>query len=182
MEEKQVTVGNTTYELPRPFVVLATQNPLELGQATNPLTRAQLDRFAASIDIEDLEVHEMDAIDALLESGHKTEPVVDLKDITQAKEAILNVTVPQEEKQRASRIVVALRELGIVDRSESVLGGYRPKMHIVNLAKGVALLDRRQTVKSEDIDAVTPYVLRHRTVLTDRETDKGTPNKVVFRY
>ncbi len=180
MQEGEVTVGTDTYDLPEPFIVLATQNPQELGQGTYPLTKANQDRFGISLKLEDMEQ------DALVDVKHKNKAqrqnrnsgpkqVIDLAQLPDVADFIIDKVTDDDlaVQARAAGILAAMRQLEIVDQSESVLGGYRPFDQMLMFAKTAAAKENLLTVEPRHVDKVAAYVLRHRTALTMKATDRG---------
>ncbi len=180
MQERQVTVNGTTYQLPKPFVVLATKNPNEIGQGTYPLTLANLDRFAVGIGLNALNDQERIAIRSLVKTGHATEQVVDAEQMHRAKTAIDQMPETTEMYNRVNRIITAMREIDKVDLGASVLGGERPFGHIIDIAKTQAMLENMQMVDDRHIDVAAEFVLPHRMQVTYEAEEQGiTPRQLV---
>ena len=176
MEERQVTVDGTTYELDLPFIVIATQNPIEM-EGTYPLPEAQRDRFMARLsmgypspdaELEMLETHgSYSPLDDL-------EPVSDAREITKLIEVVRTVHVAADVKRYAINIVTATRDSG-----ELRLGGSpRATLHLVRAARAAAALDERDFVLPDDIATLAVPVLAHRllptaeTQISRRSTDQ----------
>jgi MoxR-like ATPase len=172
MQEGQVTVGGQTRQLPNPFIVLATQNPNELGQGVNPLTKANRDRFAIGIAMPEHNAKNMLSVDRLDEKGHKPRTVIELNDILVLREAVSNVAMQSEHKEAIANLIVAAREHHYVDSEETVLGGSRPFLNIRNLARFMALNDGRRVAGLSDILAAAPYVLPHRIEVSNEASDQ----------
>lgn len=180
MQERQVTVGGRTYNLPRPFVVLATQNPDELGQGTNAVVQAGLDRFAMGIKLKALGASDRISIRNLNQNNYVTDQVIDIHGILGVKAAVEHMPDTPEMLGRTNRIIEALRALDKVDLRTSVLGGERPFSYIIDLAKTQAMLNGDRIVGDEHINTAAIYVLPHRTQVTYEAEDQGiTPHELV---
>ncbi len=173
MQEKQMTIGNTTLELPKPFNVFATQNPDEIGEGTNPLTKANLDRFAIGISLKALTAQDRISIRALTLRGYVPEQVTDANAILHAKAVVETIPDTNEMYDRANRIIDYTRGIGKIELTQSVLGGERPFSHILDIAKTQALLDGRVMVRDRDIDLAAKFVLPHRIQVTHDAEDNG---------
>ncbi len=173
MEEGQTTVGGRTYELPQPFTVLATQNPHEIGQGVNPLSKAILDRFAIGVAMPEHSARDMLSVDNLDVIGHIASSVIVPGDVLVLRQAVRTVVMQSEHKQTIADLVVATREHPLIDSEEAVLGGSRPFLHIRDLARFMALNDGRQVSNLADIRAAAPYVLQHRIEVNNEAADNG---------
>lgn len=179
MQEKQVTISGETEsrELPSPFVVLATQNPSENSQGTNPLTVAQLDRFNVGIHMRDLT--ENDHLEIAKIEDYRPSQVIDIADVPKMTKAIESIHVGKNAELRAIRLATDLRELGIVDGSKSALSGRRAAKQIVRYAQALALQNDDRTKEGERIvsldriDQVAPFVLGHRTHISYEGREQG---------
>lgn len=178
MQEQQVTVGNDTFLLDRPFFVLATQNPIEM-EGTYPLPEAQLDRFLLKIlvDYPSYE-EEMEIINRYTKSevpkisrGLDKDTLLDLQKLTRL------VPISEELKQRALSIVSMTRK----DKEHIEYGASpRASIGLILAAKARALIEGRNFVSKEDIDYMAYPVLRHRLILTFEAERKGmTPDQAV---
>ncbi len=178
MQEKQVTVGNKTYPLDKPFFILATQNPIEM-EGTYPLPEAQLDRFLLKIlmdyptfedENEIVNRYTKNVIPAVRSVVSKTE-VLELQKLTR------DVPIAEDIKIRAIKIVGATRA-----KSDNIEYGASPRasIGIILAAKARALMRGRNFVSKEDIDAMAYPVLRHRVILTFEAERKGmTTDQVI---
>lgn len=171
MQETTVTVGNTTYDLPKPFIVLATQNPIEM-EGTYPLPEAQMDRFMFKVLVEFPSMEELSAImDLTVEDNkEKIEKVIDGKDILEFRECIKKVPVAKFVKEYALKLVVATHNEidGAPEIAKKYLkygAGPRAAQSILKAAKANALLEGRYNVSFDDIDYVALPCLRHRLSL-----------------
>jgi MoxR-like ATPase len=178
MQEKQVTVGNKTYPLDKPFFILATQNPIEM-EGTYPLPEAQLDRFLLKIfmdypNFEDeneiVNRYTKNIIPAVRSVVSKAE-VLELQKLTR------DVPIAEDIKIRAIKIVEATRA-----KNANIEYGASPRasIGIILAAKARALMKGRNYVSKEDIDAMAYPVLRHRVILTFESERKGmTTDQVI---
>lgn len=172
MAEKQVTIGDTSYKLEQPFLVLATQNPLE-QEGTYPLPEAQMDRFMFKINVtypnkaEELEiVNRMGTNDK-----HVIQPVITREELLRAASRVDQIYVDQKIKNYIVEIVMASRKpsefgLGHIANLLSVGGSPRASISLVRSAKAHAFLRGRGYVTAEDVKAIAYNVLRHRLILT----------------
>ncbi|SHL84542.1 AAA family ATPase [Actinacidiphila paucisporea] len=178
MEERQVTVDGTTYELPSPFMVIATQNPVEM-EGTYPLPEAQRDRFTARVSIgypspeaelEMLDVHGgVSPLDDL-------QPVAHAHEIVKLIEAVRQVHVADPVRRYAVSLVGATR-----DHPDLRLGASpRATLHLIRAARATAALDGRDFVLPDDVQALASAVLAHRLLPTAQaQLNRRTPEQVV---
>ena len=188
MQERQVTIGDKTYPLPEPFIVMATQNPIE-QEGTYPLPEAQVDRFMLMVKVgypsrED----ERKIMDRQTASEPVTaSPVVTPGELMEARKIIKQVYVDDKVKDYIVEVVFATREPkkhGLKDLAPLIEYGASPRASIaLNLAaRAHAFLRHRGYVTPEDVKAVGPDVLRHRLVLTyEADAEEVTPEQVVRR-
>ncbi len=171
MQEQSITVANDTFHLPPPFIVLATQNPLEM-EGTYPLPEAQLDRFMFKLMVTFPSRKDMhDILDRTTRSEHpKVEPVIDGPKILELRDLVRQVPVAQQVQDYAIRVLEATH----LDTAESLpvtkkylRFGASPRgaQSMLLGAKIKALLDGRFSASCEDIRAVAPACLRHRLIL-----------------
>jgi MoxR-like ATPase len=188
MEERQVTIGDTTHRLPEPFVVLATQNPIE-QEGTYPLPEAQLDRFLFKVLVDYptaeeerrvLEYH-------LGESFPQPSGVTDLDAVTELEGVVRAIYLDERIRSYIVSLVAATRspaEVGLGDLVPLIGFGASPRASIA-LAVGtraLALVRGRAYVTPEDVKELAPMVLRHRMVLTyEAEAEGVTVEEVVDR-
>ena len=188
MQEHQVTIGGTTFPLEEPFLVLATQNPIE-SEGTYPLPEAQLDRFMLKVRVgypsrdEEKEV-------LLRMSGGKEIPVERLlepKAILSARSAIANLYMDQKVVDYIVDLIRATRDPGLVGLTDlrplvAFGGSPRASIALAQAARAHAFLRERAYVVPEDVRALAPDVLRHRIVLTfEAEAEDVTTDDVVAR-
>jgi MoxR-like ATPase len=193
MEERQITVGDRSYELEDLFMVMATQNPIE-QEGTYPLPEAQLDRFLLHVEVgyptpeDERRILVLNRNEA--KSGERdafTPPeLLSLESIMQGRQDILGLHLAPELEEYIINIVTTTRNPGVVDDSlqGQVLYGASPRasMGIDRAARAHAWLQGRDYVGPEDIQAIAPDVLRHRIVLSfEAEADGVDTNSVVQR-
>ena len=180
MQERQVTLGEETFPLERPFLVMATQNPIE-QEGTYPLPEAQLDRFIMKLRVgypsQDEEVR---VIDRMAGAGPAPEaaPVTTGADILRAREAVRQVFVDDKVKRYAVELVAATRDpaaAGLADLANLIEYGasVRGSLALVQLARTHALLAGRSYASPHDVKTVAPDVLRHRIVTTYEAEAEG---------
>ncbi|HEX3135072.1 MAG TPA: AAA family ATPase, partial [Planctomycetota bacterium] len=178
MQEGLVTAGGTTHALPKPFFVLATQNPIE-QEGTYRLPEAQLDRFLVAIQVGYPDVQEERAI-ALLDTVERAQvaPVLEIERFTAIARGISAMPVPPVAVDYAVRLVRATRPEGDVQewvRANIAWGcGPRATQHLIAAARARAALGGRAAVGCDDIATVAPWVLAHRLVPTFQALGKGT--------
>jgi MoxR-like ATPase len=188
MQERQVTIGDRTYALPQPFIVMATQNPIE-QEGTYPLPEAQVDRFMLMVKVgypsrED-ERRIMDRMTMV--EPQRAMPVITPQQLVEARRIISQVYVDDKVKDYIVDVVFATREpqqRGLKELAPLIEFGASPRASIaLNLAaRAHAFLRHRGYVTPEDVKAVGPDVLRHRLVLTyEADAEEVTPEQVVRR-
>jgi MoxR-like ATPase len=170
MQEGQVTVLGVSHKLPTPFIVLATQNGN--GGVLDPAVK---DRFAISIEVPEQDTETWLAVDAVESNKEKVQPVTNASGIIVLREAAQDISVHPDLKRYIGSIVEATRSHGDVDRDphETVLGGYRPFQSIRDLARVVALSDRRKVATKEDVKFAARYVLPHRVGLNYEAVERN---------
>ena len=186
MQERQVTIGDTTHPLPDPFLVMATQNPIE-QEGTYALPEAQLDRFMLMIKVgyptKEDERAIMDRMTATVKLG--AEQVVTPQEVAEARGVIQEVYIDEKIRDYIVNIVHATREPkahGLGELSDFIAFGASPRASIyLNLAaRAHAFLRHRGYVTPEDIKAIGVDVLRHRVILTyEAEAEEITTETVV---
>ena len=187
MQERQVTIGDTTYPLPEPFLVMATQNPIE-QEGTYPLPEAQIDRFMLKLRVDypsradEREILERVAI----QRPQTVERVVDASDILESRRAVSMVYVDERIKEYIVNLVFATRkpkDFG-VDIGSLVEYGASPRatIYLVLAAQAHAFIRGRGYVTPEDIKAIGPDVLRHRVILSyEAEAEEVTAEEIIRR-
>jgi len=181
MEERQLTIDGTTYKMDAPFIVLATQNPVE-QEGTYRLPEAQLDRFLFKIEIKYPSLQEEVAI-LTQQHQHTTadqladvKPVLSISDILSLRQQVRNLYVEPKLLEFVAKIIHETRS----NKSLFLGGSPRASLAVVNSAKALAAMKGRDFITPEDIIWVTPAVLRHRIMLTpDKEMEGVTPDDVV---
>ena len=164
MEERQVTVDGTSYQLARPFLVLATQNPVEM-EGTYPLPEAQRDRFLARLSIG---YPDHNAEIAMLSDRDRTDPLAALRPVTDAAtvskliDAVTTIHLAPPLRQYIVEIIGATRTVPEVRLGASP----RAVLHLARAAKAAAALDGRPFVVPDDIQRLAVPVLAHRLLLT----------------
>ncbi|MBN1919278.1 MAG: MoxR family ATPase [Verrucomicrobia bacterium] len=186
MQEKQVTIGDQTFALDRPFLVLATQNPIE-QEGTYPLPEAQVDRFMLKIRIGYPSKEEERAIldrMAFTDADLEVEPVVTPGDVLHAREVVDSIYVDEKVRDYIVDIVLATREpqkYGL-DIANLVEWGASPRatIYLTLAAKAMAFLEGRGYVTPQDVKSIGMDVLRHRIVITyEAEAEELTSEDVV---
>ena len=187
MQERQVTLGDTTYRLPEPFLVLATQNPLE-QEGTYPLPEAQVDRFMLKARITyPKKQEERDIIRMNLLEGGCPEPakVIEPEDIVKARRVVSDVYMDEKIEQYIIDIIFATREpqeykLQKLAPMIAYGGSPRASISLAKAAKSYAFIRRRGYVIPEDVRAVCHDVLRHRIGLTyEAEAENVSTEEII---
>jgi len=172
MQEKQVTVGNKTFSLDKPFFVLATQNPIE-QEGTYPLPEAQADRFLLKIKTDYPEQkEELEIIDRYTESirNIQLKTVLDKGTLVSLQGYVRQIPVSNDIKKRVVKIITATRTgKSLIDYGASP----RASMGLILGAKARALMQGRNYVSNEDINTLAYPVLRHRIILNFEAERKG---------
>ena len=171
MGEKTVTVGKTTYEMPKPFMVLATQNPIE-QEGTYPLPEAQLDRFLFKLNVEFPNLDELKEIMDLTLTNNKLElsNVLEGSEILELRNIIKEIKIAEPVKEYALKLILATHpelEYGAEIGKKYVEAGAGPRaaQGIIAGAKVRAVMEGRLNVSFEDIKELAYPVLRHRIIL-----------------
>ncbi|MBC7242824.1 MAG: MoxR family ATPase [Anaerolineae bacterium] len=178
MQERQVTIDGQTYTLPRPFMVLATQNPIEL-EGTFPLPEAQVDRFLMRIALGYPDEQEENAILRRFEREDPLEqltPVATAGQVLEAQTAVRQVHVEDSVREYMVRVVRATRE------HEAVSLGVSPRgtLALFHTAQALAALRGRHFVIPDDVKTLVPHVLTHRIIISQRVRLRGrTPAEVL---
>lgn len=181
MEERQITVDGFTHRLQEPFIVLATQNPVE-HEGTYRLPEAQLDRFLFKIEVkyptleEEIEILTRQHQQKTTEQIASITPVLTKDDILKLRKQVLELFVEPHILEFVAKIIHETRNNGSL-----LLGGSpRASLAIVHAAKAIAAMSGRDFVTPEDIIRVTPAVLRHRVILTpEKEMEGILPDEVI---
>ena len=172
MQEKQVTIGNTTFALPAPFLVMATQNPIE-QEGTYPLPEAQMDRFMMKVVVSYPSIEEERRIvrENLAGTLPEVRPVTTAQDIMEAREVVREVYIDEKIERYVADLVFATRfpnTYGLSDLTPLIAFGGSPRASIclARAARAYAFIKQRGYVVPEDIRSVAHDVLRHRIGLT----------------
>lgn len=188
MQEKQVTIGSETFDLPKPFLVMATQNPIE-QEGTYPLPEAQTDRFMMKVVIDYPTLDEEKKIirENIQGALPTVTPVTTADDILRARSVVREVYIDEKIEQYIADIVFATRypdRYGLKDMKNMISFGGSPRASI-NLAKAsraFAFIKRRGYVVPEDVRALAHDVLRHRIGLTyEAEASNVTSEEIVSK-
>ena len=186
MQEKQVTLGDETFKLPEPFLVMATQNPIE-QEGTYPLPEAQVDRFMLKVIVDYPKKEEERLIVRMNNSGEfpKASPVVSPEDIIRARQVVRDVYMDEKIERYIVDIVYATRkpeDYGLANIKNLISYGASPRASIsLSLAaKAYAFIKRRGYVIPEDVRAVCNEVLRHRIGLTyEAEAENVSTEEII---
>ncbi len=186
MQERQVTIGEKTYLLPEPFLVMATQNPIE-QEGTYPLPEAQVDRFMLKVVINYPKKEEEKLIIKQNISGEKivVKPVINTKEILEARKIVNEVYIDEKIERYIVDIVFATRypqDHGMADMKEMISFGASPRasINLALAARAYAFIKRRGYVIPEDIRAVCFDVMRHRIGLSyEAEANNITSENII---
>lgn len=187
MAEKQVTIGDTTYPLDKPFLVLATQNPVE-QEGTFPLPEAQVDRFMLKVFLNYLDKdQELEVMRKMSNMDFKYEPkaILTFDDIQNIRKEINNITISETLEKYIIELIFATRnpaDYGLAKEVDYIQFGASPRasIHLNLAAKVMAYLEGRDYVLPEDIKEMTPDVLNHRIILTyEAEADNISTLQII---
>jgi len=187
MQERQVTIGDETYPLPDPFMVLATQNPIE-QEGTYPLPEAQVDRFKQKLIIsypnkdEEKRIMKQQTAEKLPE----TKPVVDIKELNALRDFIYKIHADEKIRDYIIDIVFATRkpsDYGIENLDVYIRYGASPRasIYLFEAARAHAFLQRRGFVIPEDVKAAVYDILRHRIILSYEAEAEGIKEEDIIR-
>lgn len=179
MEERQVSIDGTTYELPKPFMVLATQNPIETF-GTYHLPEAQMDRFIIKISIG--YPSKKEELDILLRNENNIQPkqlsqVISCDDIVMLSEKVNNVYCSEAIREYIVNITEATRNADLIKLGVSPRGS----IAMYKMAKAYAFIKGRDYVLPDDIKALAPYVFSHRIMLTSKGKSAVSDNEQAIR-
>ena len=186
MQERQVTIGDNTYKLPKPFLVMATQNPVE-QEGTYPLPEAQVDRFMLKVIVSYPKKEEEKLIIKMHNAREfpKATPVLKPEDIVRAREVVKDVYMDEKIEKYIVDIVYATRtpeDYGLGKLKDLISYGASPRASIslAMASKAYAFIKRRGYVIPEDVRAVCYEVLRHRIGLTyEAEAENITTESII---
>ena len=188
MQERQVTLSDTTYPLEEPFLVLATQNPIE-QEGTYPLPEAQVDRFMLKVLV-DYPVRDEERLIVDRMTGpplQPVRPVIELRQILRAREVVRQIYVDDKIKEYVLDLVLATRgqtDSGLDEVRHLIAFGASPRasIYLVAAARAHAFLKGRGYVTPEDIKQLAPDILRHRVIITyEAEAEEITSADIVQR-
>jgi MoxR-like ATPase len=188
MQEKQVTIGGSTFKLEEPFLVLATQNPIE-SEGTYPLPEAQLDRFMLKVRVGYPSREEEREVLERMGGGHEipVERLLEPARILEAREVIAGLYMDPKVVDYVVDLVRATRDpgsVGLSDLKPLIAFGASPRasLSLASAARAHAYLRGRNYVVPDDVRALAPDVLRHRVVLTfEAEAENVSSDNVVTR-
>ena len=188
MQERQVTIGEQTFKLPEPFLVLATQNPIE-QEGTYPLPEAQVDRFMLKLSIQyPSKQEEREIMDRMAETGKQivTQPVVTPDQILHARKVVDAVYMDEKIKNYIVDLVHATREPKTynIDVGSLIHYGASPRatIYLAIAAKAYAFLQGRGYVTPQDVKTIGMDVLRHRVIVSyEAEAEEMTSEDVIKR-
>lgn len=186
MGEKSVTVGKITYNMPKPFMVLATQNPIE-QEGTYPLPEAQLDRFQFKVKVDFPSLDELSKIMDLTlgKEEEKINSVLNDKEILEMKEAIKEIPIADAVKEYALKIILAthpeVKEGHELSKKYVEVGASpRAAQGLISGAKVKAVMEGRYNVSFDDIKYIAYPVLRHRIILNFEGITEGITEEYII--
>lgn len=186
MGEKSVTVGKVTYDMPKPFMVLATQNPIE-QEGTYPLPEAQLDRFQFKVKVNFPSLDELSKIIDLTlgKEGEEINSVLNGKEILEMKEAIREIPIADPVKEYALKIILAthpeVKEGHELSKKYVEVGASpRAAQGLISGAKVKAVMEGRYNVSFDDIKYIAYPVLRHRIILNFEGITEGITEEYII--
>jgi MoxR-like ATPase len=186
MQERQITIGENTYKLEEPFLVLATQNPIE-QEGTYPLPEAQVDRFMLKLKItypkkdEERQIMERMTVGKEIKVNKITSPT----NILRARSVVSEVYIDEKIKNYIVDIIFATRnpeEYGLKDLKNLIAYGASPRatIYLATVAKAYAFIQGRGYVIPEDIKSIGNDVLRHRVIVTyEAEAENTTSEEII---
>jgi MoxR-like ATPase len=188
MEERQVTLGDRSYSLPEPFMVMATQNPIE-QEGTYPLAEAQIDRFMMKLKVGyPSRQEESEILDRMLVAGDlRANPVLDRERLLALREVTDAVYLDNKIRGYILDLVLATRDpkaAGLADLADLISFGASPRatLFLARAAKALAMVRGRGYVVPEDVKELAPDVLRHRIVPTyEAEAEEITTDALIAR-
>ena len=188
MQERQITIGDTTFKLDEPFLVMATQNPIE-QEGTYPLPEAQVDRFMLKVVIDYPNMNDEQLIMRQNMKGafDKINPVISLEQILKAREAVRDVYMDEKIEKYILDIVFATRnpeKYNLPELKDLISFGASPRgsINLAIAAKSYAFIKRRGYVIPEDVRAIVMDVLRHRIGITyEAEAENMTSEDIIHK-
>lgn len=184
MQERQVTIGSNTYKLDEPFLVLATQNPIE-QEGTYQLPEAQVDRFMFKLLVDYPTIEQEKEILNRRPNPNSVQKVLSADDITLAQDLVKNIYVDDKIADYIVRIVFATRhphKHGLDKIAHFINYGVSPRATLAlhHTAKAYAFLKKRHFVTPDDVKAVCPAVMRHRLALTYEAEAEGITQDTII--
>ncbi len=166
MQERQVSIAEENFSLPEPFMVLATQNPIE-QEGTYPLPEAQLDRFMLKVEVGYNTLEEEIKIIELLDNPQKINKVADIEDILRLQKEVKTIHIDKELIRYIAAIINETRYPKHIKLGEYIELGASPRatISLVNASKANAMLKNKDYVAPSDIIELIPFVLKHRIKL-----------------
>ncbi len=189
MQEKQVTIGDTTFQLDKPFLVLATQNPVE-QEGTYPLPEAQVDRFMLKLKVGyPSESEELEIMRRMAKTGEKTKinPIIDSKTILEARKVVNEIYTDEKVEKYIIDLIFATRSpenynLGELKDLISFGGSPRASINLNLATRAHAFMEHRAYVTPEDVRFIAMDVLRHRIIPTfEAEAENITPEDIISK-
>ncbi|MBO6213374.1 MoxR family ATPase [Algoriella sp.] len=186
MQERQVTIGDETYPLQKPFLVLATQNPVE-QEGTYPLPEAQVDRFMLKtvITYPDIESERLILRNSINQSFPKVEKVITITELLEAREMVKQVYMDEKIEKYILDIIFATRfpdKIGLEKLVPMISFGSSPRgsINLAQASKVYAFLRKRAYVIPDDVRAMAKDVLRHRIGISyEAEAENVTPEEII---
>jgi len=187
MQERQVTLGEQTYKLPDPFLVLATQNPID-QEGTYTLPEAQLDRFLLKVRVDyPTPAEERRVLDAMATSAPKldVQPIVDIKAVVASRKIVNTIYLDDKVKDYIVALVNATRNPGAIAPHLKLLircgASPRGTINLALASKALAFLAGRNYVTPNDVKQLAPDILRHRVLLSYEAEAEGKTSEDVVR-
>ncbi|MFQ5866620.1 MAG: AAA family ATPase [bacterium] len=189
MQERQVTIGENTFKLDEPFLVMATQNPIE-QEGTYPLPEAQIDRFMLKINISYPDMEEEHKILKRMSFTDKkieVDPVITPEDIIRARSVVDEVYMDEKIEKYILDVVFATREpkkYKLDELTDLIQYGASPRasIYLTVASKAYAFIQNRGYVTPQDVKSIGPDVLRHRVIVSyEAEAEEKTPEDIVKR-
>ncbi len=187
MQERQVTIGDTTYELPTPFLVLATENPID-QEGTYPLPEAQVDRFMLKLKVTyPTQTEERTILDrmASVSPNMKVNPVVGIKQIEESRQAIDALYIDDKIKDYIVQLVFATRQpkaFGLpLDHFIQYGGSPRATINLALASKAWAFLNERAYVTPQDVKSIAMDVFRHRVIVSYEAEAEGITSEDIVQ-
>lgn len=179
MEEQQITIDGITINIPSPFLVVATQNPIESNQGTFPLPEAQLDRFLMKINLDfPMPEQELEVLNVYQSDDpfHHIIPVLSIQEVVELQKKVTFVEVSKVVKNYLMAIIWGTRQHPEVEMGAST----RAALSLMRVGQAYAFLQGRKFVTPQDIKELAPFVLEHRIILTLDGMMRKTNHEVIL--